>query len=355
MLAGRPRRLLLGALSAWLLALALAAQVGGAGAFAGTVLDEEGRPLAGATIVIRSLDFNFEHQVQTDKSGRFYHGGFHPGRYLITLLREQQVLWSGPVALRHLEPLHTVDIDLKALRAAAEQARRLDPELERQLQADRERRAREETLENHYTLGARHLEQGRPEEALREFRAALEMEPNRHVLYALLGAAASAAGRREEAFGYYRRALELEPGEAAHHNNLGTLLVEEGKLDEALAQFQLAAQLDPERAATYYFNRGAVLLNAGHPGEALSPLREAARRDPTLAVAHYFLGLASLRTSPRRPAEAGGERVEPRPGTAEAFQRYLELAPEGEFAARAREILIELGVVPLAAPAPRSP
>ena len=119
MLAGRPRRLLLGALSAWLLALALAAQVGGAGAFAGTVLDEEGRPLAGATIVIRSLDFNFEHQVQTDKSGRFYHGGFHPGRYLITLLREQQVLWSGPVALRHLEPLHTVDIDLKALRAAA--------------------------------------------------------------------------------------------------------------------------------------------------------------------------------------------------------------------------------------------
>jgi len=355
MLAGRPRRLLLGALSAWLLVLALAAQVGSAGAFAGTVLDEEGRPLASATIVIRSLDFNFEHQVQTDKNGRFYHGGLHPGRYLITLLREQQVLWSGPAALRALESVHTVDIDLKALRAAAEQARRLDPELERQLQADREQRAREEILENHYTLGARHLEQGRPEEALREFQAALKMEPNRHVLYALLGSAAAAAGRREEALGYYRRALELEPGEAAHHNNLGTLLVEEGKLDEALAQFQQAAQLEPERAATYYFNRGAALLNAGHPGEALSPLREAVRRNPTLAVAHYFLGLASLRTSPRRPAEAGGERVEPRAGTVEAFQRYLELVPDGEYAARTREILTELGVVPPAAPAPRSP
>lgn len=353
MLAGRPRRLLLGALSGWLLALSLAAQGPTTGAFAGTVRDEAGRPLADATIIIRSLDHNLEWQTYTDKKGSFYYGGFRPGRYLITLLRDQQVLWSGPVNLAHFEQAHPVEIDLKKLREAAEQARRLDPELERRLQAEREQRAREEKLESHYTLGARHLEQGRPEEALQEFQAALEMEPNRHVLYGLLGAAAAAAGRRDAALRHYRRALELEPGEAAHHNNLGTLLVEEGQLEEALVQFQQAAQLEPDRAATYHFNRGAALLNAGHPGEALSPLREAVRRDPTLAVAHYFLGLASFRTSPRRATEAGGERVEPRPGTVEAFRRYLELAPDGDYAERAREILKELGVTPFVAP--RSP
>ena len=353
MLAGCQRRLLLGALSGWLLALSLAAQGPTTGAFAGTVRDEAGRPLAGATIIIRSLDHNLEWQTHTDKKGSFYHGGFRPGRYLITLLRDQHVLWSGPFTLSHFEQAHPVEIDLKKLREAAEQARRLDPELERRLQAEREQRAREEKLESHYTLGARHLEQDRPEEALQEFQAALEMEPNRHVLYGLLGTAAAAAGRRDAAIRHYRRALELAPGEAAHHNNLGTLLVEEGQLDEALVQFQQAAQLDPDRAATYHFNRGAALLNAGHPGEALAPLREAVRRDPTLAVAHYFLGLASFRTSPRRATDAGGERVEPRPGTVEAFQRYLELAPDGDYAERAREILKELGVTPFVAP--RSP
>lgn len=346
MLIGRSRRLRVGLLSAWLLALALAAQNPTTGALVGTVLDEEGQPLPGATVIIRSLEHNLEWQTLTDKDGKFYQGGLRPGRYLLILLRDRQVLWSAPATLTPLMAVLAVDIDLKKLREAAEQAQRLDPELERQLQADRERRTREQRLENLYVLGARYLEEGQPEEALKQYQAALEMEPNRHVLYGLLGAAAAAAGHRDDALRYYRRAVELEPGEAAHHNNLGALLVEEGQLEEALVQFQQAAQLDPGGAATYEFNRGAALLNAGHPGEALAPLREATRRNPTLAVAHYFLGLASLRTSPRRTTETGGERVEPRPGTVEAFQRYLELAPDGDYAERARAILAELGVAP---------
>lgn len=333
------------ALAAWLAAFSLSAQVGDTGAFAGTIRDEQGRPLAGATVIFRGLDFELERQIQSDKKGSFYYGGFRPGRYQITILRGQQVLWSHPVILPYLKEVQPIEIDLQKLREAAEQTQHLDPALEQQRDAERRQREREDLLSSHYNQGARLLDQGRPEEALKEFEAALALEPDRDATYALLGNAAAAAGRPEDALRYYRRALEMNPREAAHHNNLGILLARSGELEEALAQFQQALQLDPSRAATYYFNRGAALLNAGRAGEALLALREATRRDPTLAVGHYFLGLALYRSSPRR-AEGGTERVEPRPGTVEAFQRYLELEPGGDYAEPAREFLKELGVTP---------
>jgi len=344
----------LGALALGLAILPLRAQYEH-GAFTGKILDEEGKPLAGATILIRALDLELERRTETDKNGVFYYGGFRPGRYHITVLRGQEILWAHVVTLPYFRETLPLDIDLKKLREAAEQAQRLDPALEEQRRADQEQQKRENELQRQLNLAMRHLNQGRPEQALGAYRAALEMSPDDHVLYGMMGAAAAAAGRREEALGHYRRALQLAPQEAAHHNNLAALLAEAGKLEEALAEFQRAAQLDPDRAANYFFNRGAALLNAGHPGEALAPLREAVRRDPTLPVAHYFLGLALLRTSPRTGGALRAERVEPWPGAVEAFRRYLELAPDGEFAPRAREILSELGVLPAAAAAAPTP
>ena len=339
--------LLLAALAACLAALPVAGQGPEVGAFAGTVRDEKGQPLAGATIVFRGVELNIHREIQTDKHGSFYYGGFQPGRYHITVRREQQVLWSFPVTLPPLQEVLRLDLDLKKLGEAAERLSSLDPELERQQQAELQRRQQQDRLQGHFSRGVRHLEQGRSEQAIEEFKAALELEPDRGATYALLAAATAAADRRDEAIDYYRRALALEPGEAAHHNNLGTLLARRGRLEEALSHFEKAAQLDPDRAATYRFNIGAALLNAGRPGDAIPALRQALRSDPTLAVGHYFLGLALVRTSPRSAAESGSEHIEPRPGTIEAFQRYLQLEPDGEYAEPARGYLKQLGVLPL--------
>lgn len=339
----RRRWLPLAVLAACLAPLLLLGQGPELGAFSGTVRDEQGRPMAGATVVFRGIDFNLRREIQTDRDGRFYYGGFQPGRYHIAVLREGRILWSLPVTLSHSREVLQLEIDLQKLRQAAGRVQHLDPELERQREADRQRREHEEHLQEYLNRGLRHLNDAHPERALEEFQAALELEPSRGGTYALLGAAYAAADRRPEAMDSYRRALELEPGEGAHHNNLAILLVRSGQLEEALAQFGKAAQLDPDRAATYQFNSGATLLNAGRPADALSALRLATRRDPTFAVAHYFLGLALLRTSPRRSPEGGPERIEPRPGTLEAFQRYLQLAPDGEYAESAREYLKQLG------------
>ncbi len=308
------------------------------GAFSGVVLDEEGAPLAGITVVFRRLELNLERRTETDSQGRFYYGGFQPGRYRVYVQREERVLWSTYAVLPPSGELQFA-VDLKKMREEAERLGRLDPALEQRREAERLRQARDEELERHYVLGARYLSDGQPAEAVREYQTLIEQQPSQATPHALLGAAYAAAGRLPEAAASYRRALELEPREAAHHNNLGLVLVRSGQLDDGLHYIERAAQLDPERAATYEFNVGAALLNAGRPQDALPPLRRAVREDPTFAVGHYFLGLALLRTSPRRAQN----QIDPRVGTAEAFQRYLQLAPDGPYAAEARAHLQQLG------------
>jgi len=325
------------------------ARAQGTGAFSGVVLDEEGAPLVGAVVIVRRLEFNLERQTETDIQGRFYYGGFQPGRYRVSVQRNERVVWSTYAVLPPGGELHYT-VDLKKMREEAERLGRLDPELEQRREGQRLRQAREDELERHYTTGARALADGKPEEAIPEYQALIEKQPGQATPHSLLGSAYAAAGRLPEASASFRRALELEPREAAHHNNLGLVLIRSGQLDDGLRHIERAVQLDPERAATYEFNLGAALLNAGRTQEALAPLRRAVRNDPTFAVGQYFLGLALLQTSPRR-----GEQIDPRVGTAEAFQRYLQLAPDGPYAADARAHLKRLGVPEAPASTPKAP
>ena len=99
--------------------LPLAAQSPEVAAFAGTVWDEQGKPLAGAKVIFRSLDFNLQREVETDQEGHFFHGGLHSGRYHITILRGEQVLWSYPVTLLRFREVVRLDINLQKLREAA--------------------------------------------------------------------------------------------------------------------------------------------------------------------------------------------------------------------------------------------
>jgi len=319
------------------------AQTGGTGALSGEIRGEQGEPMAGATIVVRSQQAQFRREARTDEAGRFHHPGLSPGQYHLLVMREGQIVWWFPVTLPPNQELLHVEINLKELREAARQRMTLPAELQEQRESDREAAERMARLNSHYNLGSRLLQEQELERAIEEFQSALAMEPDRGSTYAMLGQAYAAAGQREAAREAYQKALTLEPGEAAHHNNLATLLAEAGRLDEALQHFRRAAQLDSERSATYQFNLGAVLLNAGRPQEGLPMLRQASRTDPTLSVAHYFVGVALLDTSPQ-PAEGRADKpMEAPPGSIEAFQRYLQLEPDGEYAEHARRHLERLG------------
>lgn len=62
------------------------------------------------------------------------------------------------------------------------------------------------------------------------------------------GSALLEAGRPQQAVAEFRAALQTMPNSVEAHNNLGIALGSQGKLDDAIEQFQLALGLKPDFA-----------------------------------------------------------------------------------------------------------
>ena len=121
------------------------------------------------------------------------------------------------------------------------------------------------------------------------FRHALAVTRDNDVALVDLGVALDAQGRFEEAVGYYRAAVRLNPGRYQVHNNLGNILDHLGRLDEALAEYREAVRLKPDMAFLHA-GTGQMLAKLGRADEAAAEFAEAARLDPGYASPHLELG-----------------------------------------------------------------
>jgi tetratricopeptide (TPR) repeat protein len=61
-----------------------------------------------------------------------------------------------------------------------------------------------------------------------------------------LGLALAGQGKLDEAIAEYRHAIELDPKNGDPHNNLGLTLKDQGKLDDAIAEYHHAIELNPK-------------------------------------------------------------------------------------------------------------
>ncbi len=125
---------------------------------------------------------------------------------------------------------------------------------------------------------------------------------------------------------------------AAYYNNLADAYYRAKKVDDAVKTYELAAQTDPSSAGQAYFNIGAVLTNSGRPDEANAAFDKCLAADPNRAEAYYQKGLNLL-----GKATLQGDKTIAPPGTAEAFQKYLELSPTGPNADSAKALLASIG------------
>jgi tetratricopeptide (TPR) repeat protein len=136
----------------------------------------------------------------------------------------------------------------------------------------------------------------------------------------------------------YTKALELNPSDAATHNNFALALGKAKKFPEMQAELQKAAELDPPKAGQYYYNLGAMLVNAGQAEPAGQAFKKAIELDPKHADSYYQLGVYLV----GKASFAADGKVTPVPGTVEAFQKYLELSPTGQFADSAKGMLASM-------------
>lgn len=102
------------------------------------------------------------------------------------------------------------------------------------------------TAETHNGLGYVLARRGRADEAIAEFRTAIDIDPHFAPAYNNLADALEQQGKLDDAAEYYRRSLAERPS-APGYNALGRVLRELGREDEAAVQFSKAQSLQSTR------------------------------------------------------------------------------------------------------------
>jgi tetratricopeptide (TPR) repeat protein len=209
-------------------------------------------------------------------------------------------------------------------------------------------------------LGDVRLSLGRPGDALRLYRRALQHDPDALRWREGVGNALLDLDRPEEAVRSYRRALATKKNAARIHGNLGLALFRLERFDEAVASYEEALRLAPSLAEVRG-NLGVALAEIGETERALVNLDRALAQRPDLAFIHAHAG--NLRADRGEFAAAVGHfteaaRLEPDNAAVHAaFGRVLDRAGRGDEATphyRRALVLGERGVVVLVALARRS-
>jgi len=125
------------------------------------------------------------------------------------------------------------------------------------------------------------------------WRTTIARNPDCWMAYSNLGSFLSAHGDTNEAIADFRKALEIWPNQSKDHNNLGKALVQKGRIAEAMDHFQTALRVSPDDPDTES-NIGAASLQQGDADGAISHLRRAVEKWPRHAQGHINLGNALL-------------------------------------------------------------
>jgi Flp pilus assembly protein TadD len=82
------------------------------------------------------------------------------------------------------------------------------------------------------------------------FLQAIQLNPHEVIAYINLGNLYDEQGKKEDAEKEYRKAITLDPKNGRAHFNLGVLFLEESKKSEAKKELTLAMQVNPNDSNT---------------------------------------------------------------------------------------------------------
>jgi len=332
----------------------------------GTCTDLDGKPIAGAQVEWQATETGHSYSIKTNGKGEYFSLGIAPGKYNIRLMKDGKQIWNLKGVTIGLEEF-TQDFDLKKEQAAAAKGQGLSPEEAKAAAEQQAKSAKEQgtvkALNEKLTEAKTASDAGDFDKAISILNEANAMDSTRDLIWFQLANDyyASAAKqtdpdekkkRYETATTDFQKAIDLRKGSeqeqkepdnnkklAAYYNNLAQAYSKANKIDDSVNTYSQAAQLDPTGAAMYYFNQGAVLTNAGRADDAIAAFDKTLAADPTKALAYYWKGINLI----GKATLDKDNKMTPPPGTAEAFQKYLDLDPNGPMAQTAKDMLASIG------------
>jgi len=334
------------------------------GKISGQIIDFDGKPMADFPVKIKS-EQGATQETKTDADGKYQFNNLRSGKYTVTVQHPQA---KDPFTT--VTEIHAGTEGPPVSWNFKEILEKQNPEAAAQMKKQAEEKSKFSEMKLHFNQGVTLLEQEKAakadltkapadqrdaakakvadlaNQAVAEFQQAQkdapEKDPNIHLFWARMGEAYDLAGRNDEAINAYQQAIAAKPDNAAYYNNLGNVLARSGKIDEAKAAYTKSAELDPPNAALAWRNFAISLYQANRMAEAIEPLQKATQLDPKNAQGWYLLGTCMV-ADPSIYKQVGDKiEVTPKPGTAEAFQKAIELDPNGPIGAQAKQGLEQL-------------
>src|ERR1700690_533948 len=350
----------------------------------GVCKDVDGKPIVGAELSWHNEDNGRTFTVKTDAKGEYFRLGLDSGRYTVTLSKDGNVLDS--VKNFHMASEETtLDFDLKKSQEdTAKQAGMTGgqaKQVEQAKESVEKYNANVKIVNDKLKLVTEAVQPPKPDydKAIGLLNESIELVPNENLIWYRRGVIyldsaraqtdpAEKTKRYTSAYNDLQKAIELKksamsapppPGAkapaagavpdnimlAAFYDNLAAAAAKTGKPDEAADDYKQATTLDPAGAGPYFLNLGILLTNTNIKGDpevtkqAVDAFDKAIAADPKNAEAYYLKGTDLIGLS---NTNNKGKVVGP-PGTADAFQKYLELQPTGAHAADAKNMLALLG------------
>jgi tetratricopeptide (TPR) repeat protein len=123
--------------------------------------------------------------------------------------------------------------------------------------------------------------------------------------------------------------------------SLGEIYIHDGKVNDAEEAFDNAAAAFPPQAAQYRRNETILFFQVGNSEAQLVAAEKAIALDPARPAMYYFKGQALVSKAAIDP---NTQKMVLPPGCAEAYQKYLELEPNGPYSADAKGVLTGAGI-----------
>jgi tetratricopeptide (TPR) repeat protein len=293
-------------------ALPAAAQTGRVG---GTIKDDKGQPIKGATVVAENPSSSpSSFTATTDDRGRYSIIGLRSGTWKITASAPGFTPSGGSVPIRTIgAPNPPVDIVLAP--GAPGPTGALAGVNTKELQAELQKA---EDLLNQQQYDA----------AIAAYQAILTKTPALTMINLQIGRAYRMKKDYDAALGVYKKVLEAEPTNERAKIEIGMTNLEKGDFAAAETTLSEAAQSMGASREVFY-NLGEVKFAKGETDEAIKWYQRAVDTDPNWGKPLFKLGLSRLQKADTK-------------GTIEMMEKVIAVDPNSQEAAQAKALIEQL-------------
>jgi len=164
------------------------------------------------------------------------------------------------------------------------------------------------------------------------------------ILWAELGQAQVGLKKYDDAITSYKKALEVDTAskkpnlviQGLADSGLGEIYARTNKIQEANDAYDAAAKVNPTSAGFYLKNEAVIFFQTNQADAQVAAADKALAVDPNQPVLYYLKGNGLVQKTTMDPKT--NKLVAP-PGCMEAYQKYLQLAPDGPYATEVKGIL----------------